>query len=532
MIRDFLDEHGLIGNSTDAEALGMSPTVAAMLDRPLTSSPDRIAVVDRHRRISYRDLDREVNAAAGFLASLNVRPGDRIAATAVNSVELVTAFLAAQRIGAVWVGINRNYAPAEKRYFLEDSGASLYLADRGSQEQVADGEVRTILMEPGDGRTEWSQGLVRHADARHPAMPVDPWAPAGIAYTSGTTGRPKGAVHSQHNMMVAAFMAQVMAKDRVDEIVRGMTSPMTILNMMILGTIATLSKGDRLICLDRTDARGVADWIRDERITTTTLVPTIVHDLLTRSDIDAKDLESLDWLVVGGAMVPEGLRSLYEQRFGARLTTGYGQTEQPTAIARTHDGTPLVQGAIGRPLPHLHVAILDEEDRPVPLGDAGEICVRAAEAGPYAGIYTPTLGYWDRPEQTAKLLRNGWLHTGDIGHMDGAGDLYIHDRRSDLILRGGANVYPAEVERILRQDARVIDCAVFGLPDERLGQSVAAVVETFEPDEAALLASVEALCADQLARYKTPVNWRFVSALPRNTMGKVMKLELAALFKG
>jgi acyl-CoA synthetase (AMP-forming)/AMP-acid ligase II len=141
------------------------------------------------------------------------------------------------------------------------------------------------------------------------------------------------------------------------------------------------------------------------------------------------------------------------------------------------------------------------------------------------------LGYWNRPEQSAALLRNGWLHTGDLGHMDEAGELYIHDRRSDLILRGGANVYPAEVERVLRSDARVIDCAVVGLRDERLGQSVAAVIETHETDTADLLASLEALCDEHLARYKKPLQWRFATSLPRNALGKVVKPELAKQFE-
>jgi acyl-CoA synthetase (AMP-forming)/AMP-acid ligase II len=527
----FFEEHGLVRWSAKADIPGIAPTVSAALDHALATVPNKIALIDRWGRISYRDLDARVNAAAALFLSLGIQTGDRVAATAANSIDLVSAFLAAQRIGAIWVGINRNYAPAEKRYFIQDSGAKLYLADRQAQEQIASIGVRVVDMEPSDPESGWHMALGDYSGAGRPAIAIDPWAPAGIGYTSGTTGRPKGAVHSQHNMMVAARMAQVMARDTVDELIRGMTSPMTILNMMILGAIATLSKGDRLVCIDRTDARGVADWIRDEKITTTTLVPTIVYDLLTRPDIGAEDLASLDWLVVGGAMVPEGLRPLYEQRFDTPLATGYGQTELPTAIARTHEKTPEVQGAVGRPLPHLEVRILDGEDAPVPAGAEGEICVRAARTGAYADIYTPTLGYWNRPDATTEVLRNGWLHTGDVGHMDEDGDLHIHDRRSDLILRGGANIYPAEVERILRMDRRIADCAVLGIADVRLGQAVAAVVEVRGAVPETLQADLEALCAEHLARYKNPVAWRFVDTLPRNSMGKIVKGELRPLFE-
>jgi acyl-CoA synthetase (AMP-forming)/AMP-acid ligase II len=527
---DFLDEHGLVASPNRVAMPGAPLNVATILEGPLAGDEGKTAVVDRHCRLTYGVLERRVNAATAFLASLGLKPGDRIAATAQNSADLITAFLASQRLGAIWVGINRNYAPAEKRYFLEDSQASLYLADDDAIAQTDEVPVRKIGFQTEERDSEWMRGLVRHAGAERTITEIDSWAPAAIAYTSGTTGRPKGAVHSQHNMIVAATMAQLMAKDRTAEIVRGMTSPMTILNMMILGAVATLSKGHRLVCMDRTDARGIADWIRDERITTTTLVPTIVRDLLTRPDIHPGELESLDWLVVGGSMVPKELPALYEQRFGSRMTTGYGQTEMPTAISRTHEATPDAHGAVGRPLPHIDVQVLDEQDRPVSPNLAGEICLRATEVGPYARVYTPPLGYWNRPAETAKLLRNGWLHTGDVGHLDEAGELFVHDRRSDLIVRGGANVYPAEVERVLRDDPRVVDCAVLGLPDERLGQTVAVVIVVRDTDDERIIGDLQARCAEELARYKNPVQWLLVDDLPRNAMGKVMKRELVKLF--
>lgn len=511
---------------------GAPATAAGMIDMPVREYPDRIGLIGRHGRLSYLELDRRANAASAFLQSLGARPGDRIAATASNGADLVTAFLACQRIGAIWVGINRNYAPGEKQYFLEDSGALFYLADRDAAMQAGEFRGAIVEMEPGATACAWALGLMQHLGRSRPELELDPWAPAAIAYTSGTTGRPKGAVHSQHNMIVAATMSQVMSQDDSELVVRGMTSPMTILNMMILGAVATLSRGDCLVCIDRTDALGVAEWIRDERITTTTLVPTIVYDLLTRPDIPREDLTSLRWLVVGGAMVPEGLPRLYEERFGSRMTTGYGQTELPTTISRTHDASASTQGAVGRPLPHLEVSIRDEEDRLLPAGTAGEICVRAASSGPYAQVYTPTLGYWNRPEATQATIRNGWLRTGDIGHLAEDGDLFVHDRRSDVIIRGGANVYPAEIERVLRCIPGVTDCAVVGLPDPRLGQSIAAVIETAPGgDGDALLAALEAQCAVDLARYKRPIAWRFVDGLPRNAGGKVVKAGLKKLFE-
>ncbi|AMK25585.1 class I adenylate-forming enzyme family protein [Sphingobium sp. TKS] len=525
------DADWLVPPETRLSMPGAPASVARMIDGPARETPDKIALIGRHARLSYAELDQKADAAVALLIELGVKPGDRVAATAANGADLITAFLACQRIGAIWVGINRNYAPAEKRYFLEDSGASLYLGDRDAIAQTAAAGIVALEMEPGDEQCAWAQALARHAGHTRPAVGLDPWAPAAIAYTSGTTGRPKGAVHSQHNMIVAATMSQVMSQDDSDQVVRGMTSPMTILNMMILGAIATLSRGDRLVCMDRTDSRGVADWIREERITTTNLVPTIVYDLLTRPDIPAEDLASLRWLVVGGAMVPEGLPRLYEERFGTRMTTGYGQTELPTTISRTHEYSATVQGAVGRPLPHLEVAIRDEDDCELPAGTAGEICLRAARSGPFAGVYTPMLGYWNRAEATRNTIRNGWLRTGDIGHLAEDGDLFVHDRRSDVIIRGGANVYPAEIERVLRTVPGVSDCAVIGLPDQRLGQSIAAVIEAAPAQgEDALIAELDARCEEEVARYKRPVAWRVVESLPRNAGGKIVKAELRNLF--
>jgi acyl-CoA synthetase (AMP-forming)/AMP-acid ligase II len=187
-------------------------------------------------------------------------------------------------------------------------------------------------------------------------------------------------------------------------------------------------------------------------------------------------------------------------------------------------------GSCGRALPHLRLVIVDEETgREVPAGTSGEICVGAVDAGPWAGVYTPMLGYWDRPEESARALRGGLLHTGDVGHLDTDGYLYIEDRRDDLIVRGGANVYPAEVERALACDPRVVGSAVVGVPDDRLGQRVVAAVElgrgaAASPDE------LMAHCATQLARYKVPAEILVVPALPRTEMGKVRRRAVRALF--
>jgi hypothetical protein len=242
---------------------------------------------------------------------------------------------------------------------------------------------------------------------------------------------------------------------------------------MILGPVAALSTGAPHVNFDRIDAQGVPGWIGRESIANISLV----QDLLTRPDIDQEQVRFLRWLVVGGSTVPQALPRLYQERFGRRMTVGYGLTEGPNGVAKTHEDSPDETGCIGRPLPHLHLAVLNEGGVEVPRSTAGEIAIRAAAQGEWANVYTPALGYLNRPEASAKLLRGGWVHTGDVGIQDEAGEFHIRDRGSDLILRGGANVYPAEVERVLRMEPALRDCVVVGKAHARLGQSVAAFIE-------------------------------------------------------
>lgn len=522
--------HGLRPSPTRRPNPAGPKDVASVLDQWLAERPDAPALVGRHGRLTFAELDRAINAAAGVFRTWGIGPGDRVAATIANHNELVIAFLATQRLGAIWVGINRAYAPPEKSYLLEDSGASLYLADPESAQAVsAPGLRRIVEVTAGVSGSAWEAAVASHAGAARPALPIDPWAPAAIAYTSGTTGFPKGVVHSQHNMIVTASVNVEYSGDGVPETVRGTAMPLTILNVMILGPVAALSTGAVHVNMDRIDALGVAEWIVREQVSNMSLVPTVVRDLFLRPDIDQQDLRSLSWLVVGGSTVPPELPQIFEQRFGRRMTIGYGLTEGPNGIAKTGPDSPILPGLIGRPLPHLRMAILGPDGRELPPGEEGEIAFRESVDGRWAGVYTPPLGYWNRPEETDVLLAGGWVHSGDVGVCDEYGDFHIRDRRSDLIVRGGANVYPAEVERVIRMVDRVRDCAVLGLPDERLGQIVAAFVEptTSGAPGDGLIEELRDFCLANLAAYKVPVTWQLVEALPRNAMGKVMKTQLA-----
>jgi acyl-CoA synthetase (AMP-forming)/AMP-acid ligase II len=508
--------------------------VASALDRNVAATPDAEALVGRHHRYSYRALDAAIDAAAAALASLGVGPGDRVAACAPNHPDIVIAFFAAQRLGAIWVGINRPLAAPEKLFQLKDSGAKAFLADAAARAQVepSRGELTELAhvvdMEPGSSNG-WLELIARHAGAARPQVAIDPHAPAAIAYTSGTTGLPKGAVHSQHNMMVVAASthAGLRGAHQDPKLRRGVTLALTILNLMILEAVTPLSGGGATICMDRADAVGIAEWVAAEKIETFTSAPATVFDLLTKPEIDPAGLASLKFAMAGGANVPDELRRLYRERFGQPLLGGYGLTEAPTAVTGTSAVRPFVPGSCGRAFAHIRLRALDSDGRELPAGETGELCVRAADEGEWAGVYTPMLGYWRRPEESAATLRGGWLHTGDIGVINADGDVFIKDRLKELIIRGGANIYPAEVERVLTSHPSVRDAAVVGKPDPRLGEVVAAFVELADGAEAdeALQTALRELCAAELARYKVPEAWAY-GPLPRNAMGKVAKAAL------
>lgn len=503
---------------------GRTQRVSDVFDWVLHEDPERLALIGRSGRLTYRELDAEVNRAAAVLAGLGVGAGDRVAACLPNDLPIVVAFLGAIRLGAIWVGVNRPLAGPEKSFLLDDSGARLYLTTSDLAEEIP---KRELVLDEG----EWARRLQHLKKGGDPGRPeacqeIDPFDPAAIAYTSGTTGRPKGAVHSHHNLLLPGAVSAATGL-YTPETRQGVVLPLTILNLMVLAPLTAFQVGSTCVAMDRIDPVGLAEWVREERVGHFAAVPTILHDLFTHPDVTADDLACLERPMVGGADCPEEFRSLYRERFGKEVGIGYGMTEAPTAVTSAPGAPSQKPGLCGTALPQVEIQILDGDDEPLPPGELGEICVGPARTGEWANVYTPMLGYWNRPEATREALRGGLYHTGDVGFLEADGNLYIRGRRNELILRGGANVYPAEVERVLGEHPSVTAVAVFGLPDARLGERVVAVVQPAgEVTAEELIAHVRS----ELARYKTPEELRFVEVMPRNAMGKIVKRELEPLF--
>lgn len=508
--------------------------MASIVERAAALHPDDIALDDIKTQLTFQQLADAVSGAASLFNAAGVRSGDRVAASLGNEASLVIAFFAAMRLGAVWVGINKILPAHDKRYILDHSGTRLLLTDASLKEQIEGfrAEVPSLqaiwYLGADDADGGWSAAMSAAPGPSFAATDVDPFAPAVIMYTSGTTGVPKGVVHSQHNMLVVASVARAFDLLQPDAR-RGSCLPLTITNVMILGPVIAYLSGKPFFFGVSAKIEPLIDWFHEKRIEQISLVPTMVYDLL-KAD---RDLPEGLLLGSGGAPLPHVIRDAFFIRYGYHINTSYGLTEAPTVVAHPmEDIAP--DGASGRVMPHLKLVILGPDGTALPDGTVGEVCFAAIETGPWAHVYTPPLGYWHDAEKTAALLRDGLVHTGDHGSVDANGWLTIADRSSELILRGGSNVYPAEVERVLHTHADVADCAIVGKPDLRMGMLTVACIQPArqDADQEQLQAELKSLCADRLVRYKVPDEWFFMESLPRNAMGKVVKPKLREIVVG
>jgi long-chain acyl-CoA synthetase len=502
---------GLV-SSTDAEGVpqrGITGPIAHVLDAALASHPHSPATEAASGTWSYAELDDQARRAAGALWSLGVRPGDRVAACLPNDLDIVAAFHGTQRIGAVWAGIGEALSASEQQGLRDLCDPSVVLAGPRCRLTSADCV----------GPDRWAELVARDEVAPHVDLDVD--APAGIAFTSGTSGHPKAIVHSQRNLLLPGA-ALVASRGWGSDLRKGDSFPLTILNLMILSTLLTAQAGGCSVVMNRRDVEGVAEWISTRRITVWNGAPAQLYDLAGRPDLD---LSSLQEVWSGGGDTSDALREAFAKAHGLVPRVTYGLTEAPTVVSIDPPGAEWRPGTSGRVLPHFDVAAYDDDGNRLPAGTLGELRLSGATDGLWAGAWRPMLGLWEpggvRPAEP------GPFPTGDIGTVDGDGWLTVLDRKKLVIIRGGANVYPLEVERVIATHPDVAGVAVCAVPDDRLGQRVAAVVQSVGPP-----LDVEALtelCRRELSPYKVPEIWSQVDALPVNAMGKVQRTRLTEL---
>lgn len=497
------------GDTNSGRGTALPRTVGGVLNAALAARPQATAVEAASGAWSYAELDTHARRAAGALWSLGVRPGDRVAACLPNDLDIVAAFHGAQRIGAVWAGIGEALAASEQRELYDLCEPTVVLAGARCRLDSPD------CVDPG----RWAALMAR--DEVAPQVEPDRDAPAGIAFTSGTSGHPKAVVHSQRNLLLPGAVL-VATRGWGPELRKGDSFPLTILNLMVLSTLLTAQAGGCSVVMDRRDVEGVAEWISARRVTVWNGAPAQLYDLAARPGLDLGPLQEV-WS--GGSDTPDALRRAFAEAHGLVPRVTYGLTEAPTVVSIDPPGSEWRPGTGGRVLPHYDLAAYDDEGNRLPAGELGELRLSGTTAGPWADAWTPMLGFWERGG--VRPAEPGPVPTGDIGTVDGDGWLTVLDRKKLVIIRGGANVYPLEVERVIAAHPDVAAVGVCAVPDDRLGQRVAAVVESSGPPLD--LDALAERCRRELSPYKVPEFWSQVDALPVNAMGKVQRTRLPEL---
>jgi fatty-acyl-CoA synthase/long-chain acyl-CoA synthetase len=526
-----------VGVTTDAQLSARGMTIADQLGRHARRTPDAPALRYDGIGWSYRELDERVSRLANALRMRGVRVGDRVAVLGLNSPGVVESYLATVRAGALCVPVNFRLVADEVAYLLSDSGAVAVVADsnllplvESARKQVARtqaGQVKTCLAIGGAGDAgdaeqgaEDYEAALTAAELDFPELELDPTAAAFIMYTSGTTGRPKGAVLTHQNLLVHYFSVMthlgVQAEDRV-----GLSgAPLFhiaglggILQNLLLGGCSVLTRSGQF------SAARMAELLERERVTSCFFVPSQWQEICALPDIAERDLSRLRRLSWGAAPASTTLlRTLIDTFPQAQVISAFGQTEcsPVTCYLRGEDAIRKI-GSVGTPMLNVEVRVVDDEMNDVPVGEVGEIVYR----GP-----TVMREYWNKPEATAEAFAGGWFHSGDLVRQDEDGYFYVVDRKKDMIISGGENIYCAEVENVLAGHPQVAEVALIGVSHPRWGETPLAVIVPTDPAAPPDDAEIERYARERLAAYKCPRRIALTDALPRNPSGKVLKTEL------
>ena len=502
--------------------VGEWTTIRARLDpgKPMVSCDDG-------RSYNNLEFNRRVNKLANSLPGVGVKRGDRVAALFPNNPEFLELLFAAGKIGAIMVPLNFRLAPPELAYILEDSGSRVLLytpefaAQAAELKGLAGGVEHFIAVGGGnEGDVDYEEWISSAPDTE-PVVEreVTLEDPHFIMYTSGTTGRPKGAVLTHGNTLWNGVNAILMYSLSGDDIIL-VAAPLFHIGGLSAAATPIIYGGGHVVLTRFFVPDQVLEFIEKYKITAMFGIP-IMFLLMSMSDKFASaDMSSIEAMIAGGAPCPVPLIEKYQEK-GVVFAQGYGLTETaPGVSALPEEDVFSKRGSAGKPCFHVDIRIFDENDDELPRGEMGEIVVR----GP--NVFKE---YWNMPEETAQALRGGWFHTGDMGRFDEEGYLYIVDRKKDMIISGGENIYPAEVEDCIHAHPAVADVGVIGMRDVKWGEAPLALV-VVAPGSELTEGEVIEFCRSRLAGFKTPRKVIFVDELPRTPTGKILKKELRARY--
>jgi acyl-CoA synthetase (AMP-forming)/AMP-acid ligase II len=499
------------------------------LRRNTMAWPEREAYVSTTARLTWGEVTDRTWRLASLLRRLGVAKGDVIASMSVDTHEMVETWFAACTIGAIRTAINPRLSPQSAAHILRDAGVKVLLVQGGeceesfrkATENVPDDVTHVIGFGEHNFELDY-ESLLAEQDPLSPAdwPEVDPSDRVAISYTSGTTGMPKGVVTSQGAVVSACLNTWFQAGYQPDDVFLHCL-PASGTNILV--ATGNVFNGAKVVLTGRFSAENALRLIQDEGVTTTLLVPTMMLDILDSPAFEPENVESLRLVMYGAAPATPVLIRRALKEFGCQLQQWYGSTEatggwttllhhRDHLYAIEHD--PEILTSVGRPMLHVEVAILDEDGREVPRGQIGTVAMRSE---------TLMEGYLNLPNETAEVLKDGWLYMGDLGRIDERGYLYIVDRKSFVIVTGGYNVYPIAVENVLAEHPKVKEVCVVGIPDERWGEIICAVVI---PEAAVEADELIEHCRPRLSFYEVPRRVEFVDQLPRGPTGKVLKSKV------
>ena len=484
--------------------------------------PERPAIVFRDRRVTYRDLGRLAGAVSGVLQQMGSGVGSRVVLMAPNVPEFGAGYLGILMAGATVVPLNPLLKAEEARYVLEDSGATAMLSLEASVPLLRAARARLgrrcpILSLDGPAAGEAGDASLPEAvraGVRAAAVSGSTEDVAVCLYTSGTTGRPKGALLSHGNLLANVQSFRTVLHVGEDDVFLAVLPFFHAYGATVL-FLEPLSMGAAIVVEPRFLPEAILRAMAQHRVTLFAGVPSM-YAMLAASPQPAGDLSSLRLCISGGAPLPVAVAEAFEAKYGIPIYEGYGPTEcAPVLTVNPPFGTRKL-GSVGPPIPQVELRVVDDQGNALPPGEVGEIVAR----GPNV-----MRGYLNRPGETAEALRDGWYHTGDLGRVDDDGYYYIVDRKTDLILVGGLNVYPREVEAVLADHPAVAEAAVVGVPDPIRGEAPKAFVILRNGYQVATLDLLQ-WCRQRLANYKVPRSVAVVADLPRTVTGKILKAEL------
>jgi long-chain acyl-CoA synthetase len=496
----------------------MSLNLGTILQASAEATPDEVVLRLGDFQMTYGQLDRAARGVAAALAARGVAPDDKVSLLIPNVPEFTVAYFGILYAGAAVVPINVLAAGPEVEYFLKDSQSKLLIVHPFFEEPGRAGATAAgvpVVVAGGDG--DGSLAAMAAAEPIDGIVQTPADQTAVILYTSGTTGHPKGAELSHSNLFVNCAFVVPRLIDLGSAKVRAMaTLPLFHSFGQTCIQNATIAQGGSFSLLPRFEPKEAFEIIERDKLNVFAGVPTMYFALLHLQAERAYDTSSLEVCMTGGAPMPVEVMKAFEERFKVEILEGFGLSETSPVASFGMRDRPRKAGSIGYPVWGVEMSIQDDAGKPLPDGERGEICIRG---------HNIMNGYLGRPDATAEAMAGGWFHSGDIGYRDEDGCYWIVDRKKDMLLRGGFNVYPREVEEVLYEHEAVVEAAVIGIPHESHGEEVKAVV-ALGPGKAATPQELIDFCKARLAAYKYPRVVEIIDALPKGPTGKILKREL------